>query len=49
MRKLYILELFSGTGSVSEALKRELGSKFKVLVHSVDIHLKYNPTTQVNI
>ena len=49
MRKLYILDLFSGTGSVSEALKRKFGSKFKVLVHSVDIHPKYNPTAQVDI
>ena len=49
MRRLYILDLFSGTGSVSEALKRKFGSQFKVLVHSVDIHPKYNPTTQVDI
>ena len=49
MRKLCILDLFSGPGSVSETLKRKLGSNVGVLVHSVDIHPKYNPTTQVNI
>lgn len=50
MPVLFLIELFSGTGSFSSAAKQEAlkkGYAFKKL--SVDIHPKYNPSTCVDI
>ena len=49
MPRLYLIELFSGTSSVSRALKRACSRLYDVRVESVDIHPKYHPTTCVDI
>ena len=45
----YLLELFSGSSSVAKAARAALPSYWKVKLHSVDIHPKYNPTTTTDI
>lgn len=47
--RLYVIDLFSGTGSVSRALKRAFANRYDVRVESVDIHPGYNPTSCVDI
>jgi site-specific DNA-cytosine methylase len=48
MPSLYLLELFSGTGSVGAAVRDMYGGD--LLKHySVDIHTKYNPTTAIDM
>jgi len=48
--KLFIVELFAGTHSVSQSIKHSpIGHKFKVQVLSVDIEPRYQPTVAVDI
>lgn len=49
MRKIFLIELFSGTGSVGAALESCYGHSYNIHGHSVDIHPKYNPSTMVDI
>lgn len=48
--RLYVVELFAGTHSVSRAVRRSsLGNKFDVRVLSVDIDPKFNPSIVADI
>jgi site-specific DNA-cytosine methylase len=49
MRRIYLLELFSGSGSVGRVVKKRYGKIFDVRVHSVDIAPRYNPTTAIDL
>jgi site-specific DNA-cytosine methylase len=46
---LYLVELFSGTGSVGDAARVSYGDVVNLKHYSVDINPKYNPTTAVNL
>jgi hypothetical protein len=49
MPTLYLVELFSGSSSVANAIAKGLPVGWRLQVHSVDIHPEYNPTTAVDI
>ena len=49
MTKLFLVELFSGTGSVGHAVQERYGDDFEIRRHSVDVHPGYNPTTAVDL
>lgn len=49
MPTLYLLELFSGTGSFAKGVKQALPPGWRLQVHSLDIHPKYNPSTCTDI
>jgi hypothetical protein len=49
MPRLFLVELFSGTGSVGDAAAERYSEDFEFRRHSVDIHPKYNPTTAVDL
>lgn len=49
MPTFYLVELFSGSSSVAKAAKTAVPKGWKLQVHSVDIHPKYNPTTTTDI
>jgi hypothetical protein len=47
MDRLFLLELFSGTGSVGDAARERYGDSLRR--YSTDINPKYSPTTAVNL
>lgn len=49
MPTFYLVELFSGSSSVARGARAALPPNWKMRVHSVDIHPKYNPTTATDI
>jgi site-specific DNA-cytosine methylase len=49
MASLFLVELFSGSGSVGRAVQEHYADDFEIKRHSVDIHPKYNPTTATDL
>jgi site-specific DNA-cytosine methylase len=49
MARLYLVELFSGSGSVGHAVQARYEDDFEIMRHSVDIHAGYNPTTATDL
>ena len=50
MRRLYLIELFAGTHSVSKAVRRStIGRDFDARVLSVDINSKFQPSVVADI
>jgi hypothetical protein len=48
-KQIFLVELFSGSRSVSQAFESNLPRGSKLHAYSVDIHPKYNPTTATDI
>ena len=46
---MYLIELFSGTGSFSSGAEAALPPRWKMKLFSLDVHPKYNPTTCTDI
>jgi hypothetical protein len=49
MAKIFLVELFSGTGSVGHAVQERYEEDFEIRRHSVDVHTGYNPTTAIDL
>ncbi len=49
MRRLYLIELFGGSHSVSRSVKKGFGGDFDVRILSVDIDPKFSPTITADI